>query len=105
MRKVSLKFVMAGVSAIGLTGCATVTQDGRTAFPETRSKAFIPDRTQTQTLLAALPAPDRPVAVAVYGFSDQTGQFKPSETGQTLSRAVRMLQKTLERGADRRIPA
>ena len=88
MRKVSLKFVLAGVSALGLTGCATVTQDGRTAFPETRSKAFIPDRTQTQTLLAALPAPDRPVAVAVYGFSDQTGQFKPSETGQTLSRAV-----------------
>jgi curli production assembly/transport component CsgG len=28
------------------------------------------------------------VAVAVYGFSDQTGQFKPTETGQTLSRAV-----------------
>jgi curli production assembly/transport component CsgG len=28
------------------------------------------------------------VAVAVYGFTDQTGQFKPSEIGQTLSRAV-----------------
>jgi curli production assembly/transport component CsgG len=88
VRKVSLKFILAGISALTLTGCATVTKDGRTAWPETRSKAFFPDRTQTQTLLAALPAPDRPVAVAVYGFSDQTGQFKPTETGQTLSRAV-----------------
>ncbi|WP_233130875.1 CsgG/HfaB family protein [Sphingomonas jeddahensis] len=65
-----------------------MTDHGRTNFPETRSKAFIPDKTQTQTLLEALPAPDRPVAVAVYGFSDQTGQFKPMEAGQTLSRAV-----------------
>lgn len=68
--------------------CDTITDSGRTAWPETRSKAFIPDKTQTQTLLEALPAPDRPVAIAVYGFSDQTGQFKPTEAGQTLSRAV-----------------
>jgi curli production assembly/transport component CsgG len=76
------------LSALALGACGTVTETGRTAFPETRSKAFIPDKTQTQTLLAALPAPDRPVAIAVYGFSDQTGQFKPTEAGQTLSRAV-----------------
>ena len=75
-------------SAFALASCATVTTAGRTAWPETRSKAFIPDKTQTQTLLEALPAPDRPVAIAVYGFSDQTGQFKPTEAGQTLSRAV-----------------
>jgi curli production assembly/transport component CsgG len=75
-------------SALALSGCATVTKDGHTLFPETTGKAYIPDRTQTQTLLEGLPAPDRPVAIAVYGFSDQTGQFKPSETGQTLSRAV-----------------
>ena len=83
-----LKALLACTAACALGGCATVTNTGRTMFPETTSKAYIPDRTQTQTLLAALPAPDRPVAVAVYGFSDQTGQFKPSETGQTLSRAV-----------------
>lgn len=71
-----------------LAGCATLGKDGRTAFPETRSKAFYPDRTQTQNLLAQIPAPTRPVAVAVYGFQDQTGQFKPVENGQTLSRAV-----------------
>jgi curli production assembly/transport component CsgG len=83
-----IKVLLACVAAIAVSGCATLTKDGRTAFPETRSKAYIPDQTQTQTLLAALPGPDRPVAVAVYDFADQTGQFKPSETGQTLSRAV-----------------
>ena len=44
--------------------------------------------TASQQALSAIPAPARPVAVAVYGFTDQTGQFRPSETGQTLSRAV-----------------
>jgi len=82
------KALFACAAACALAGCATVTKDGRTFFPETTAKAYIPDRTQTQTLLEALPAPDRPVAVAVYGFSDQTGQFKPTDQGQTLSRAV-----------------
>ncbi|MGS1016474.1 CsgG/HfaB family protein [Allosphingosinicella humi] len=62
--------------------------DGRSFIPETSSMAVIPKATQTQRLLQEIPAPSRPVAVAVYGFTDQTGQFKPSETGQTLSRAV-----------------
>lgn len=77
-----------GLFAAALTGCATVTENGRTLFPETRPEAFIPDKTQTQVLLGKLPAPTRPIAVAVYGFVDQTGQYKPSEVGQTLSRAV-----------------
>lgn len=38
--------------------------------------------------LAVLPPPGQRIAVAVYGFTDQTGQFKPSDTVQTLSRAV-----------------
>ncbi len=38
--------------------------------------------------LATLPPPGQRVAIAVYGFTDQTGQFKPSDTVQTLSRAV-----------------
>lgn len=41
----------------------------------------------TDTLRSLPPAREK-VAVAVYGFTDQTGQFKHSETGQTLSRAV-----------------
>lgn len=38
--------------------------------------------------LAELPAPGQRIAVAVYGFTDQTGQFRHSDTVQTLSRAV-----------------
>ena len=83
-----LRDALLAVSTLALGACGTVTSDGRTNWPETGSKAFLPDKTQTQTLLEALPAPDRPIAVAVYGFSDQTGQFKPTEAGQTLSRAV-----------------
>jgi len=80
--------LLSTAAAFALSGCMSLAEDGRASIPETRSTAFIPGRTQTQTLLEALPAPSRPVAIAVYGFADQTGQFKPSETGQTLSRAV-----------------
>lgn len=84
----NLRIASACLLAAALCGCETVTENGRTAFPETRPEAFLPDKTQTQKLLEQLPAPTRPIAVAVYGFVDQTGQYKPSETGQTLSRAV-----------------
>jgi len=74
--------------ALGLGGCMNLGEDGRAALPETTSLAFFPEQTQTQNLLYQLPAPQRQVAVAVYGFSDQTGQFRPTTSGQTLSRAV-----------------
>lgn len=82
------RMALAGLSALALAGCSSVLEDGRTLFPDTTGKAFIPPRTQTQALLSSLPTPNRPIAVAVYGFVDQTGQYKPSDTGQTLSRAV-----------------
>src|SRR5690349_399127 len=47
-----------------------------------------PNVTSSTAMLEDLPRADAPVAVAVYGFTDQTGQFKPSNLGQTLSRAV-----------------
>ena len=71
-------------AALALAGCTTLGQDGRSVLPEMSSLAVIPQRTQTQNLLAAIPAPQRPVAIAVYGFTDQTGQFRPNEAGQTL---------------------
>lgn len=71
-----------------LAGCANISEDGRSTIPETTSFAFIPQKTQTQRLLTAIPPPQRPIAVAVYDFTDQTGQFKPTENTQTLSRAV-----------------
>lgn len=98
--------VVAGCMLAALAACGTVGRDGRAAFPETRSKAFFPDRTQTQRLLERVPAPTRPIAVAVYNFTDQTGQFKPVANGQTLSRAVSqgggaMLVKALQDAGNR----
>lgn len=106
MMKAALRILAAIGASAALSACATIGDDGRTAFPETRSKAFYPDRTQTQNLLAKIPAPSRPVAVAVYSFSDQTGQFKPVENGQTLSRAISqgggaMLVKALQDAGNR----
>ena len=83
-----VKLGLAGLAALSMSGCATVTEDGRGFLPETTSLAYFPKKTQTQNLLNQLPAPQRQVAIAVYGFSDQTGQFRPTSTGQTLSRAV-----------------
>lgn len=84
------RFLLAAISvaALALGGCMAAPQDGRNSLPTTTSLAYFPKKTQTQNLLNQLPAPQRPVAIAVYGFTDQTGQFKPSEQGQTLSRAV-----------------
>jgi curli production assembly/transport component CsgG len=72
--------------ALLMGGCTTVSSVA--GLPQTSPNAVYPQKTRTQRALEALPAPARPVAIAVYGFTDQTGQFKPSETGQTLSRAV-----------------
>jgi curli production assembly/transport component CsgG len=83
------KASLAALAAIALTGCSSIGHDGRDTIPDMTSLAFTPPRTQTQNMLAAIPPPQRPVAIAVYGFTDQTGQFKPGESGQqTLSRAV-----------------
>ena len=79
---------LAGVAIFALSGCMSMPQDGRNSVPTTTSLAYFPKKTQTQNLLHQLPAPQRQVAIAVYGFTDQTGQFKPSDVGQTLSRAV-----------------
>lgn len=79
---------LAPLAAIALSGCMTVGESGRDLLPEDTSLAYFPKKTQTQKLLNQLPPPQRQVAVAVYGFDDQTGQFKPTNAGQTLSRAV-----------------
>ncbi len=101
-----LKRMTIALAAAALGGCTTLADDGRAGIPETTSFAFYPHVTQTQRELAAIPPPARPVAIAVYGFQDQTGQFKPSEVGQTLSRAVSqggasMLVKALQDAGNR----
>lgn len=83
-----MRIVATSLLALALSGCMTVGESGRATIPQSSSMAVYPAKTQTQKQLEAVPPPTRPVAVAVYGFNDQTGQFKPSEQGQTLSRAV-----------------
>lgn len=56
--------------------------------PETYREPEITAVTATQSELRELPPPSAPIPVAVYAFDDQTGQIKPQENVQTLSRAV-----------------
>lgn len=100
------KLILCSAAVASLAACTTVGNSGRDSIPESNSLAFFPKKTQTQLLLNDLPAPERQVAIAVYGFSDQTGQFKPNESGQTLSRAVTqgagsMLVKALQEAGNR----
>lgn len=97
---------LAALAGLALAGCTSVGDSGRAALAETTSLAYFPKKTQTQNLLNQLPGPQRQVAIAVYGFTDQTGQFKLTDTGQTLSRAVTqgassMLVKALQEAGNR----
>ncbi|MEM1066240.1 MAG: CsgG/HfaB family protein [Pseudomonadota bacterium] len=68
----------------GLSACGTANE-----FPAL--KATKPDfatRTQTGTQLANLPPAARPVDVAIYAYSDQTGQQKPADNFSRFSKAV-----------------
>ena len=109
MRVGGLFSTKAGLAAVAasamLSGCSTIPVAPK--LPETSHLAVYPQKTQTQRTLAEIPPPARPVAIAVYGFTDQTGQFKPSEQGQTLSRAVTqggasILVKALQDAGNRR---
>ena len=81
--------VLRTIAALSLlaatTGCASVEQvPFGIADHEPISEASV----GTLLSLRELPAPRERISVAVYGFDDQTGQFKPAETVQTLSKAV-----------------
>ena len=73
---------MASFCVAALAGCVAP------STPFTDSEPVPVQITTTQSLLLELPLPESPVPIAVYGFEDKTGQFKPQENVQTLSRAV-----------------
>ena len=79
---------VSALCALTLGACATATPPVSAALGRPFEAPVLPAATGSRNALEAIPAPSRPVAVAVYSFTDQTGQFRPSETGQTLSRAV-----------------
>lgn len=71
-------------SCLFMTACTTVPA----SYGVISKDAVISKTTKTQLALRALAPPESKVTVAVYNFEDKTGQFRPTEAGQTLSRAV-----------------
>lgn len=78
--------IVAALMASSLAGCSSE------IAKEQLSAGILPPVmnpiTEVNQSLRDLPPPSQKVVVAVYNYADQTGQFKPSETTQTLSRAV-----------------
>jgi len=56
--------------------------------PLTEQRAEIGAETPVRKNLVGLPEPREKIVAAVYKFRDQTGQYKPSETGANWSTAV-----------------
>ncbi|CAL1692620.1 hypothetical protein MMB232_02795 [Brevundimonas subvibrioides] len=79
--------ILPAVALMLLGGCATQPNQSILARVPYAPPVF-QSVTASQRALFDIPSPSRPIAVAVYGFTDQTGQFRASDTGQTLSRAV-----------------
>ncbi|MBQ4820508.1 CsgG/HfaB family protein [Aquimarina sp. MMG016] len=69
--------------ALLLTGCGTYFNQ-----PITIEQARIGEDTKVSKTLRNIPPPVEPVVVGVYKFRDQTGQYKPTEAGNTFSTAV-----------------
>jgi curli production assembly/transport component CsgG len=80
MRTIS-PLLRAGFLSLALGGCGT-TQALVSQEPT------VAEGTGVHGQLVTLPAPVKPVLVAVYGYQDQTGQYKASDAVQSLSRAV-----------------
>lgn len=81
--RITLKSFFALAIALLVVGCNPYMRQ-----PLKKSRARLgPETPQKQSLLN-LPAPKDKIVCAVYKFRDQTGQYKPSETGANWSTAV-----------------
>lgn len=76
------KLICASLLIVTLTGCATSKNSTRESMPPQLTVA-----TNTHLDLIRLPRTKGKIITAVYGFRDQTGQYKPSSENQ-LSTAV-----------------
>jgi curli production assembly/transport component CsgG len=72
-----------GIAIGALSGCSQLAGPSEGILPPVLNPV-----TETNRSLRDLSPPSRKVAVAVYGFQDQTGQLKPSDTSQSFSKAV-----------------
>jgi curli production assembly/transport component CsgG len=75
-----------GAGVLSLGACAR--NDVWDAAAAVHSPAVLGPLTEANMALRRLPPASGKIRVAVYGFTDQTGQMKASETVQTYSRAV-----------------
>jgi curli production assembly/transport component CsgG len=75
------------LSAIALSGCGAGAAK-RQLSSEGLTPPILNPVTELNQTLRSLPPPERKVVVAVYNYADQTGQFKPVDNVQTLSKAV-----------------
>lgn len=73
-RAASFRLAAAALALSTLAGCATVAS----VPAEVRESATLTPPSPASKDLFSFPAPAGKVAVAVYGFRDQTGQYKPS---------------------------
>lgn len=74
------------MSSLGLAFTACTTAPASHKFLS--KEPVMSQSTKSQRALKQLTPPMQKITVAVYGFQDKTGQFKPTDSGQTLSRAV-----------------
>lgn len=81
----SMKLLLSAIAVSAMAGCSS---PGKTVTGRSLEAPQLAQSTQSQERLRALPAAREKIAITVYGFNDLTGQFKPSEGVQSLSRAV-----------------
>ena len=89
MQKIARRLVggiVAVLVASALTGCGK--EIAKEQFTAGLLPPIVNPITEVNQSLRDLPPPSQKVVVAVYNYADQTGQFKPSEATQSLSRAV-----------------
>lgn len=84
----STKIIRSGFIALLLAGCTGPLAERAAAPSEGLLPPVLNPVTKINKSLRELPPPVQKVAIAVYGYTDQTGQFKPVDNVQTLSRAV-----------------
>jgi curli production assembly/transport component CsgG len=79
------RLAAAAWSTLALTGCETIATQ---QLSEGMMPPIVGPVTELNMTLRTLPPPSRKVVVAVYNYADQTGQFKPTDNVQSLSKAV-----------------
>ena len=77
------RFLWSGLFFFAVQSCGSLI-----GLPSNPDKSTIGEATPSTTELKKLPLPKDKIVIGVYKFRDQTGQYKPSESGNNWSTAV-----------------